>query len=150
MVGRCFRSCLSIRSGGTSIYYFRPNFVYISINTPAAHRKRLSYPARMEPSRLRLRHHPSVLTSLLILLFYLTSVQALQGNPESPCLSKCQEPTSNTTVSDIVCNDSEYNSTDTGTRFEDCVKCQLESVHVDPESGATDVQWGLCTFPMAF
>lgn len=99
----------------------------------------------MEPSFLRLRLNPSVLVSILfIFLSGHTTVQALRGNPESPCASACQEPTSNTTASDIVCNDADYNSTKAGTRFVDCVKCQLESKHTDPETGSGDVQWGLC------
>ncbi|KAK2766663.1 hypothetical protein FQN54_005975 [Arachnomyces sp. PD_36] len=104
----------------------------------------------MEPPFSRLRRPSALLYLLFVFLFCHTAVQALQGNPESPCASTCQEPTSNTTASDIVCNDSEYNSTDTGARFSDCVTCQLESTHVDPTSGATDVQWGLYNLRYSF
>ena len=99
----------------------------------------------MGPSSLRLRHHLSVLVSLFLLVaFCLPAIEALEVNPESPCLSMCQEPSTNTTADDIECADTGYNSTDTGIKFRDCVSCQLESTHMDPETGATDVEWGLC------
>lgn len=94
---------------------------------------------------MRLRHHRSIRVSILLISFSLhATVQALRGNSGSPCASTCEEPTSNTTVSDIVCRDTDYNSTEAGTTFVDCVECQLESTYVDRENGASDVQWGLC------
>ena len=74
------------------------------------------------------------------------AVQGLRTTSGSPCAEQCSKlggSSSNTTVSEIVCLDSQYNQTK-GRDFEDCIKCELESTYVDRLSGETDVNWGLC------
>ncbi|KAL4984027.1 hypothetical protein BDW68DRAFT_190803 [Aspergillus falconensis] len=67
---------------------------------------------------------------------------ALRTTPGSPCESACS-PTNDTLPSEIVCLDSEYNSTEVGRKFEDCIACQLQSTFVDDASRQSDVEWGL-------
>lgn len=61
----------------------------------------------------------------------------------SPCASICNQVSTNTTASEIVCLDNNYDDTK-GKTFEECVSCQLKSTYVDRLSGETDVNWGLC------
>lgn len=74
-----------------------------------------------------------------------TSLQTVSG---SNCSSVCTSGgASDTLPNDVVCNDSEFTSTTNGTRFRECVECELQSSAVDTSAdsmtGDTDVNWGL-------
>ncbi|KAL3473430.1 hypothetical protein BJX99DRAFT_233712 [Aspergillus californicus] len=73
----------------------------------------------------------------------------LRTTPGSPCENRCS-PSNSTTGSEIVCLDHEYNSTDVGRKFKDCVDCQLQSPFADDISGQSDVEWGLYNLRYAF
>lgn len=68
--------------------------------------------------------------------------QALRTVPSSPCADRCGDIT-NTTSSEIVCKDIDYN-TPTGRLFEECITCQLGSNATDPSTGDSDLKWLLC------
>lgn len=90
---------------------------------------------------------PSVclaLASLLVFSQLISVVVALQTTAGSPCEDVCHRGATNTTSSEIVCLDRQYNSTSKGTDFQRCVECQLASTFSDPDSGESDVSWGLC------
>ncbi|KAL4864604.1 hypothetical protein BDV12DRAFT_175919 [Aspergillus spectabilis] len=74
---------------------------------------------------------------------------ALRTTPGSPCESTCS-PSNDTLPSEIVCLDTEYNTTDVGRKFEQCVGCQLQSTFSDDNTGQTDVEWGLYNLRFAF
>ncbi|PWY86012.1 hypothetical protein BO70DRAFT_360823 [Aspergillus heteromorphus CBS 117.55] len=89
-------------------------------------------------------------TAPLLLLSHLApSATALYVTEGSPCWDVCNNPT-NTTSSEIVCLDDEYNSTTTGQDFQKCVSCALESNYTASDSWLTDVDWGLYNLRFAF
>lgn len=69
-------------------------------------------------------------------------IHALRTVPSSPCADKCGDIT-NTTSSEIVCKDIDYN-TPAGRAFEECITCQLGSNATDPSTGDSDLKWLLC------
>ncbi|RDW81397.1 uncharacterized protein DSM5745_04954 [Aspergillus mulundensis] len=73
----------------------------------------------------------------------------LRTTPGSPCASTCS-PTNDTLPSEVVCLDSEYNTTEAGRKFEGCIACQLQSTFVDDASRESDVEWGLFNLRFAF
>lgn len=89
---------------------------------------------------------PTIQLALAILFVFsqLTSVVlGLRTTEGSPCASVCNRDSTNTTSSEIVCLDRQYNSTLKGTHFQECVDCQLRSDFFDTISGESDVTWGL-------
>jgi hypothetical protein len=86
----------------------------------------------------------TALFALSLLLVSASHVHGLQVTPNSPCKSKCATGTAGTTENGIVCLDSDYNSTVSGSQFQQCVECELSSKAADPITGTTDVMWGLC------
>lgn len=96
---------------------------------------------------LLLIQQPTLFATLNFLALLLSSANALQVTPSSPCATQCKSGREGTTGDDVVCKDAEYQSTTNGTRFQNCVECELGSTHVDTTTGDTDVLWGLC---MAF
>lgn len=94
---------------------------------------------------------PRILPAVSYLSFLALSIQpnlALHVVPGSNCTRLCSDRTedfSNTTTQDITCHDKDYNSTDVGKRFHDCVACELQSETFEHGSGQTDLGWALCT-----
>jgi hypothetical protein len=83
---------------------------------------------------------------LSLLLLPASHIHGLEVTPNSPCKSKCTTGNATTTENSIVCIDSDYTSTSTGSQFQQCVECELGSKAADPITGTTDVMWGLCKF----
>lgn len=81
---------------------------------------------------------------LSLLLLPASHIHGLEVTPNSPCKSKCATGNATTTENDIVCVDSDFTSTSTGSQFQQCVECELSSKATDPITGTTDVMWGLC------
>ncbi|OJJ89260.1 uncharacterized protein ASPGLDRAFT_116203 [Aspergillus glaucus CBS 516.65] len=89
--------------------------------------------------------------AILLVFSQLTSVVlGLRTTKGSPCASVCNRDSTNTTSSEIVCLDRQYNSTLKGTHFQECVDCQLRSDFFDTISGESDVTWGLHNLRYAF
>lgn len=86
-----------------------------------------------------------VVTSIVVGLLTLLapSIEALRVSPGSPCTNVCA-PATNTTSSEIVCLDAQYNTTAVGTKFQNCITCALQSNFQDTQTGETDVDWALC------
>lgn len=82
--------------------------------------------------------------AFVVLASLLSQIVALQVVPSSPCAAQCKSAEAGTTGDDIVCKDAEYQTVANGTRFQNCVECELSSTHVDAATGDTDVLWGLC------
>ena len=95
-----------------------------------------------------LGHGPSpTIYQALALLFVLSQFAAVVGlrtTPGSPCEDVCHRQSTNTTSKEIVCLDRQYNTTSSGSHFEECVSCQLGSNYTDEAAGESDVSWGLC------
>lgn len=88
--------------------------------------------------------------AVLGLLTLTTPIYALRTVGGSPCSDVCGV-TTNTTSSEIVCLDQQYNTTTTGQNFQTCVTCLLSSEYQNTTIGETDVDWGLCMFsPLYF
>lgn len=79
--------------------------------------------------------------TLLVVLAQLVS--GLRTTPGSPCENSCN-PSNETLPSEIVCADIEYNNTEAGRVFEQCISCQLQSTFADDVARQSDVEWGLC------
>lgn len=86
----------------------------------------------------------TALFALSLLLVSLSHIHGLEVTPNSPCKSKCATGTAGTTENSIVCLDSDYTSTSSGSQFQQCVECELGSKAADPTTGTTDVMWALC------
>lgn len=97
------------------------------------------------------RIQPRILSAISNLSFLALAIQpvlALHVVPGSNCTVLCSDRIgdfSNTTTEDITCYDKDYNSTDVGKRFQDCVACELQSETFEHGSGQTDLGWALCT-----
>ena len=44
----------------------------------------------------------------------------------------------------MTCYDEDYNGTDVGKTFRDCVSCEMKSRTFDHQSTQTDLGWALC------
>lgn len=86
------------------------------------------------------------LPSLLSLV--LSPVLSLHVVLGSNCTAVCTEyyiyP--NTTVDQVTCHDSDYNTTSVGQRFKDCISCELQSQTFDHGTSQTDLGWALCKY----
>lgn len=82
--------------------------------------------------------------SVFVLNPLIPVVLGLRTTVGSPCTDVCHQTSNETTPADIVCLDSDYNTTITGSNFQKCVECQLRSSYADNYTGETDVLWGLC------
>lgn len=78
-------------------------------------------------------------------------VVALQVTPGSSCANICLDnpesdplsPASSTTsVTDITCNDDDYQSSSKGIKFKNCMECLQESASVN--DAENDMLWFLC------
>lgn len=90
---------------------------------------------------------PTLYLTLCLLLVFneFVAVVGLRTAPDSPCEGVCHRQSTNTTTSkDIVCLDSQYRTRPAGSRFKECVECQLRSNYTDEVSGESDVSWGIC------
>lgn len=88
------------------------------------------------------------LSSIFICLGLIASnVAALQYVRGSNCTASCAEGDAApaTQGKDIVCSDSDFNNSATGSAFQACVSCELQSQALDQKTGQTDVGWALCT-----
>ena len=83
---------------------------------------------------------------LLIVSLSLPDTLALLVVGGSNCTSVCRSPQDvyNTNGSDIVCHDTDYNSTSTGVDFEACVSCEIQSQAVPLTGSQSDLGWALC------
>ncbi|KAL2013298.1 hypothetical protein VTN00DRAFT_823 [Thermoascus crustaceus] len=93
---------------------------------------------------------PPITASLVFLFSLAPATVALRVTPGSPCEGKCTEKSTNTTTAQIVCLDSQYGSTETGANFQSCLECELRSTYGNPQTGETDVSWGLYNLRYAF
>lgn len=89
----------------------------------------------------------AVLLLSLLLLGLTTPAAGLRSTAGSPCVDACNQRSNSTTGSEITCLDDEFQHTEKGSKFQNCVECQLRSNYSDSTSGQTDVEWGLCKFP---
>ena len=87
-----------------------------------------------------------LLLGALAFNLFASDVFALRTTPGSPCQNACHQASEDTTPEEIVCLDADYNSTVTGSNFQKCLECELQSTYWNPSSGETDVLWGLCMF----
>ena len=71
---------------------------------------------------------------------------ALHVVDESNCTSVCFSPLTgyNTNGSNIVCHDSDFNSTDVGENFRRCVSCEVQSEALPLSGEQSDLGWALC------
>lgn len=88
----------------------------------------------------------AVLLLSLLLLGLTTPAAGLRSTAGSPCVDACNQRSNSTTGSEIACLDDEFQHTEKGSKFQNCVECQLRSNYSDSTSGQTDVEWGLCKF----
>lgn len=101
--------------------------------------------------------HDSNTMSRFLGLFTLSclvlSASALQVTPNSPCSSFCVDSSdlnfadpnsSNTKNKDIVCYDSEYQSSPAGSKFQQCLGCLQNSTYT--QGGESDQLWFLCRY----
>ncbi|KAJ5175205.1 uncharacterized protein N7482_001082 [Penicillium canariense] len=95
---------------------------------------------------------PGMLVIVLVILLVgnpAPGVLGLRTTSGSPCSDICNKESTNTTASEIVCLDTDFDK-GKGKTFEDCVTCLLKSSFVDRPSGETDVNWGLYNLRYAF
>lgn len=85
-------------------------------------------------------------STIITLLGFGPAVLSLSTAPGSPCAGQCHKTSTNTTSAEIVCLDKQYHNTQKGVNFRECVACELNSTYSDPDSGESDVNWGLCTW----
>lgn len=78
----------------------------------------------------------------VIVSLALSAVHALKVPPGSPCATVCGNVQDRTNKTDIVCEQSEYATTDAGKMFEDCLSCMSTSTYTD-DGQNTDLQWML-------
>src|SRR3954454_1272070 len=90
----------------------------------------------------------TALFTLSLLLASTSRIYGLEVTPNSACKSKCATGAA-TTENSIVCVDSDYTSTGSGSQSQQCVECELASRAADPTTGTTDVMWGLCKSMLA-
>lgn len=86
----------------------------------------------------------------LLLLGLTAPAAGLRSTAGSPCVDVCNRQSNSTTGSEIACLDDEFKNTAKGSKFQQCVECQLRSNYSDSASGQTDVEWGLCEFFSSF
>lgn len=86
--------------------------------------------------------------TLPLLLGLILPVLSLHVVLGSSCTATCTEyyihP--DTTVDEVSCHDSEYNTTSVGQRFKECISCELQSQTFDHGTNQTDLGWALCKF----
>lgn len=88
---------------------------------------------------------PSVAFRSFLWTIIIQQALSLHVVPGSSCTALCsgQVISSNTTIQEITCHDKDYNSTDVGQKFKDCISCELQSETFD-QSGQTDLGWAFC------
>lgn len=90
--------------------------------------------------------------ALLLVFFAVPDSLALLVVGGSNCTSACFSPPNvyNTNGSDIVCHDTEYNSTSAGVEFQACVSCEIQSQAIPLTGEQSDLGWALCTLSSPF
>lgn len=83
-----------------------------------------------------------ILTATALVALALPVAQALIIAPGSPCGPVCGNVLDNTSTKDIVCKQDEYDVTDQGQMYEECLSCLEHSVYADDDN-VTDTQWML-------
>lgn len=85
---------------------------------------------------------------LLLFLSLILPVSSLHVVLGSKCTAVCTEYFfySNTTVNEVTCHDSDYNTTSVGQRFKECINCELQSQTFDHGTNQTDLGWALCKY----
>lgn len=88
------------------------------------------------------------LSSFLSLVLPVLSLHVVLG---SNCTPVCTQYflSSNTTVDEVTCHDSDYNTTSVGQRFKECISCELQSQTFDHGTNQTDLGWALCKYYVA-
>lgn len=83
--------------------------------------------------------------ALLLVSFAVPDVLALLVVGGSNCTSACFSPLDvyNTNGSDIVCHDTDYNSTSAGVDFQACVSCEIQSQVIPLTGEQSDLGWAL-------
>lgn len=111
-------------------------------------------PGAMRPSTCFGCHDKSYQLSLLLSLisFVIPDTLALLVVGGSNCTSACSSPPTvhNTNGSNIVCHDTDYNSTSVGEDFQACVSCEVQSQAIPLTGGQSDLGWALCKLISSF
>lgn len=84
-------------------------------------------------------------TALALAALAIVPARALKVASGSHCGPVCGNILEKTGPKDIVCKQDQYESTDAGRMFEECLSCMTSSVYTD-DANDTDTQWMLCTF----
>lgn len=121
--------------------FLPPSTAIFSSPLPTSYRYRCK-PPRAPTATIAMATLASV--TWLVLLLAAWQSHALLVNSNSPCQSLCNAGGAATTADSVVCLDSDYSSTDSGSHFQQCVECELASNAANPSTGTTDVMWGLC------
>ena len=107
----------------------------------------------MRPSRCFGCHDTLHQLTILFLLvsFAVQDSWALLVVGGSNCTSACYSPPTvyNTNGSDVVCHDTDYNSTSVGVDFQACVSCEIQSPAIPLTGEQSDLGWALCK-PVSF
>ncbi|KAI9733027.1 MAG: hypothetical protein M1834_003572 [Cirrosporium novae-zelandiae] len=100
----------------------------------------------------------SRILNLLSIIVFLGTISfpcsiALRVASGSSCTEDCtswNNGSSTTELSELLCYDSEYNTTTKGKRFQSCINCELSSTYVDTSTGATDLAWAMYNLRATF
>jgi hypothetical protein len=88
----------------------------------------------------------SFLFSAGLLALFTTPGTAIRAVPSQQCAAACGDVTQ-TTSSDIVCSDADFQNTPKGQAMQNCLSCQQNSTANDPNTGESDLRWLMCTYP---
>ncbi|EKD17891.1 uncharacterized protein L3040_004431 [Drepanopeziza brunnea f. sp. 'multigermtubi'] len=81
--------------------------------------------------------------TLVLITSFASTTSALLASTSSPCASQCGNTLDSTSGSDIACSNAEFESTNAGTVFENCISCQVRSNYVDPVTKQSDLHWAI-------
>ena len=108
----------------------------------------------MRPSTWLGCHDKSYQLTLVLSLvsFAIPDSLALLVVGGSNCTSACFSSLTvhNTNGSDIVCHDTDYNSTSVGEDFQACVSCEIQSEAIPLTGEQSDLGWALCKLISSF
>ena len=82
----------------------------------------------------------------LVLSLNVGHISALFVVPGSNCTAACSSSLTafSTNGSDVVCHDTDYNSTAVGEAFRECISCEIQSPALNTYTVQTDIGWALC------
>jgi hypothetical protein len=86
---------------------------------------------------------PSILFFSGLLALLTTPGTAIRAVPSQQCANACGNVTE-TTSSDIVCSDADFQNTPKGQALQNCLNCQQNSTAYDPNTGESDLGWFIC------